>query len=147
MSEFLVVRFPNPTGTVELKIPICITEKPDEPMIAENYGMTSNTLSGNELFKGVKNGSMVYFTISSLNDINIIGGDFVNYKKTRQSVLIDFFLAFGLGELTTSTVMENFNIRLSGRILKEAVGFVPIFDYEKLSKDTIAPVPVSIKIR
>jgi hypothetical protein len=146
--EFLVVRFPNPTGTVDLKIPICITEKPDEPMITEVYGMTgSNTLSGNELFKKVQNGSMVYFTITSINDINVIGGDLVSFKKSRQSASLDFSIAFGFGELTTYAVMENFNIRLSGRFIKEPVVFAPIFDFEKLSKDKIFPPANGIKIR
>ena len=145
--EFLVVRFPNPTGTVELKIPICITEKPDEPMIAEIYKMTSKDLSGNEIFKRVQNGSMVYLSYSSLNDINLIGGSLENYKKTRQGALFDFFIAFGFGELTTYTFVEHFNIRLSGRFLKEPDVFAPIFDFEKLSKDKITPPPIGMKIR
>ena len=144
--EFLVVRFPDPSGTVDLKIPVCITEKCDEEMIAEIDGQKSNNLTGIKIFNGVKNGSMVYLTLSSVNEAKLVG-DYESFRKSHDDVGSYVHEAFGWGELTTSTVMENFNIILSGKFLEEPLVFAPIFDLDKLIKDKITSFPAAIKIK
>lgn len=147
--ELLVVRFPNSTGTVDLKFPVCISEKCDEPAISETRGTTENIFTGKEVFDSVKKGSMVYINITSINSNDItflFGGDYIKFRNsevTGQSI----HEAFGWGEHLVSTVNEYFNINMLGKPLSEPFVVAPIFDSDKLLIDKIAPVPASIKIK
>ena len=115
-------------------------------MIAEIDGQKSNNLTGIKIFNGVKNGSMVYLTLSSVNEAKLVG-DYESFRKSHDDVGSYVHEAFGWGELTTSTVMENFNIILSGKFLEEPLVFAPIFDLDKLIKDKITSFPAAIKIK